>query len=321
MGLFLHLSFILSSSKSKTVKSLKTLLKGDSYKLEEASEQSNSNELCIVESSNRNSTILFPSLFNHWELSQELSYKLKTAVLTLEIHDGNFWFFILYDNGNEILKFNPFPDYYDKNVKKEELSPWLPNVETLCKYFPNTKREEIENYFIHWTSNIIKHYTDSSDVKKAYLTDNYGYGNGLQMFDFIKKIGITYPIADNGNVSGTLFRLYKDIDPYFAALAINFEETRKILRSSKRYNLGFAEIIEKELEYLTGFNYKTYIEYFSNTFYCPNCKERRSVQNPASRLDCEVFSAVVYSSCEKCQNEISQGIQLNDLEKLRTVFE
>ena len=321
MALFLHLSSILLTPKSKTVKTLKTLVQGDSYKLEETSDQSNSDELCIVDNSNRNSTILFPSLFNHWELSQKLSYKLKTAVLTLEIHDGDFWFFILYDNGKEIVKFNPIPEYYDENVKKEGLSSWLPNVETLCKYFPKTKPEEIENYFIHWKSNNIKHWTDTSDLKKAYPTDNYGYGNGLQMFDFIKKIGITYPIGDNGNISGTLFRLYKDIDPYFAALALNFEETRKILRSSKRCNSDSAEITEKELEHLTGFNYKTYIEYFSNTFYCPNCKERHSIQNPAGRLDCEMFLVEVYGSCEKCKNEISQGVQLNDTEKLKTVFE
>jgi len=320
MGLFLHLSTIISTPKSKAIKTLKPLLYQDSYKLEETSDQ-NSHELCVIDSSNRNATILFPSLFNHWELSQALSYKLKTAVLTLEIHDGDFWFFVLYDKGNEVLKFNPAPEYYDENVKKEDLSSWLPNIEILCKYFPKTKPEEIENYFINWKSNNIKHWTDKTDIKKAYPADNYAFGDGLQMFDFLKKIGITYPIDANNNISGNLFRLYQEIDPYFTALASNFEETRKILRSSKRYNPGFTGITETELEHLTGFDYKKYMEYFSNTFYCPHCKERHSVKNPASRLDCEIFLVEVYGSCEKCKNEISQGIQLNDTEKIRTVFE
>lgn len=321
MGLFFHLSSILSTPKSKTIKTLKTLVKVDSYKLEETNDQSNSDELCIVDSSNRNSTILFPSLFNHWGLSQELSYKLKTAVLTLEIHDGDFWFFILYDNGKEIVKFNPIPEYYDENVKKEEMNSWLPNIETICKYFPKTRPEEIENYFIHWKSNNIKHWTDQFETKKAYSTDNYSFGNGLQMFDFIKKIGITSPIDDNNNASGTSFRLYKDIDPFYTALALNYEETRKILRSSKRYNKDFTEISESEFEYISGFNYKSYIEFFSNTFYCVNCKERHIVINPLSRLDCELFSAEVYGQCEKCRKNIHQGIQIVDMEKLKTIFE
>lgn len=321
MGLFLHLSTIISTPKSKTVKTLRPLLIQDSYKLEETSDQNNSDELCVVDSANKNTTILFPSLFNHWELSQSLSYKLKTAVLTLEIHDGDFWFFVLYENGNEILKFNPYPEYYDENVKKEELNSWLPSIETLCKYFPKTKPEEIENYFINWKSNNIKHWTDTSDIKKAYPADNYGYGNGLQMFDFIKKIGITYPIGDNDNISGTAFRLYKDIDPYFATLALNLEETRTILRNSKRYSPDFTEISEKELKYLTGFDYKTYIEYFSNTFYCITCETRRAVLNPKSRLNCEFFLVEVYGTCENCKNEISQGVHVHDTEKLKTVFD
>jgi hypothetical protein len=71
---------------------------------------------------NGNVSVFYPNGFVEWdESSAYISKELKTTVFSFHIHDGDFWMYILYNNGQIIDQFNPIPDYWDENISDEEM--------------------------------------------------------------------------------------------------------------------------------------------------------------------------------------------------------
>jgi hypothetical protein len=59
----------------------------------------------------------------------------------------------------------------------------------------------IRNYFVEWTKEI------EENQQKAYPDDRFPYGADWQMTDFMKRIGLKFPVGDNGSVDGKTFYL------------------------------------------------------------------------------------------------------------------
>jgi hypothetical protein len=56
-------------------------------------------------------TIVYPSSFMDWDaVSAFLSITLRTAVLSMHIHDGDLWMYAIYVDGKDVDRFNPIPE-------------------------------------------------------------------------------------------------------------------------------------------------------------------------------------------------------------------
>jgi hypothetical protein len=74
-------------------------------------------------------------------------------VFSFHIHDGDFWMYILYFDGEVVDRFNPIPDYWNDNVStitEEEIDSWKGHAEVLTDYIPGLGIKQIENYLIRW---------------------------------------------------------------------------------------------------------------------------------------------------------------------------
>ncbi len=61
------------------------------------------------------------------------------------------------------------------------------------------KPEEIEKYLVRWD-------LDAEDSIKAYSNDDFGQED-WQLLDFMRKLGLPYPMDDNGAPKGPTYKI------------------------------------------------------------------------------------------------------------------
>jgi hypothetical protein len=158
--------------------------------------------LIIAESNQHYITVMYPESFTGWDdASQWLSEALQKPVMSLHVHDGDLWMYVLYASGQVVDQFNPLPDYWDEDLSEEELQSWAGNAAVVCKHWPNVREEEIARYLLRWDLDSHEDYG-----AKAYPDDEYGMGEDWQILDFMRRIGLVYPIDGNGGPIGTRYR-------------------------------------------------------------------------------------------------------------------
>ena len=199
MGTFLMMSGIAAADISEVENALReyAVQNGGSLKLLPSDEESGE-ILLIAKSGEGNVTVLYPDSYVGWhEASEYLSRSLEKPVLSLHVHDGDLWMYVLLVDGREVDRFNPIPDYWQEQSEEENLT-WAGSAQTMAKYWPNVQPDQIENYLIRWDP-------EDEEAAKAYPTDEFGAGEDWQITDFMAKVGLLYPIDDNGRSIGSKF--------------------------------------------------------------------------------------------------------------------
>jgi hypothetical protein len=62
------------------------------------------------------------------------------------------------------------------------------------------KRTDIERYLVRWD-------LDPEESKKAYADDEF-VQEDWQLLDFMRKLGLPYPLNDDGTAKGETFKLW-----------------------------------------------------------------------------------------------------------------
>lgn len=124
-----------------------------------------------------------------------LSKTLKAPVFLFHIHDGDFWMYTLFVNGRLLDRFNPMPDYWRDDVSSHERKLWSGNAQKLARQWPDLTSRAIERYLVSWKRAPI-------NPGKAYPDDMYAYNDCSQLIDFMRRLGLRFPIADDGAVVG-----------------------------------------------------------------------------------------------------------------------
>jgi hypothetical protein len=156
--------------------------------------------LVIAQSPEGNVTVLFPDSYAQWhDASVHLSRSLEKPVLSLHVHDGDFWMYVLLVDGKEVDRFNPIPDYWEEQSDAENLT-WTGSARTVSNYWPNVHPDQIQNYLVRWDR-------EDADAPKAYPDDEFGIGEDWQITDFMRSVGLVYPIGDDGVSTGSKFNL------------------------------------------------------------------------------------------------------------------
>ena len=156
-------------------------------------------QLVVAGSSAGNVTVLYPSDFLGWdEASSYLSESLTVPVISMHIHDGDLWMYILFDGGREVGRFNPIPDYWSSEISDEERVHWAGDAVTLARLWPGVSEDLVQEYLVQWDPN--------GPSEKAYPSDQFAANDCWQLVDFMNKLHLTYPVSDSGKPLGPTFR-------------------------------------------------------------------------------------------------------------------
>jgi hypothetical protein len=107
--------------------------------------------------------------------------------------------YVLFVNGRIADQFNPIPGYWDENISDKETESGGVMLQTVVKYVKSVSPADIEKYLVRWDLD--------EELKKAYADDEFAQED-WQLLDFMKKLGLPYPLDDNGNPKSETFKLW-----------------------------------------------------------------------------------------------------------------
>jgi hypothetical protein len=202
MGLFLSLSRVVGGSKEAVIAALRTYAEDYAGSLEEEELTFEDDGCLAVSEGTGGGTVLYPADFFDWnDAAQHLSKRLGKPVFSFHIHDGDLWMYLFYDNGEVVDQFNPLPDYWQE-LEDDERRSWKGNATEVARRVPGLAPEQIAAYLVQWGDEVL----EASGRKKAYATDRFYYGDDWQLLDFMDKLGLDYPLDDQGALHGVTFR-------------------------------------------------------------------------------------------------------------------
>ncbi len=144
-------------------------------------------------------TVMYPGDFFGWdEASEYLSKSLGVPVISLHIHDGDLWMYVLFRDGGEVNQFNPVPDYWSEDLSPEERSSWAGDAGVVAGNWEGVDAASIGRYLVTWD-------LDRDAPGKAYDDDEFPIGDCRQIVDFMGKLGLTYPVDDQGQAKGETY--------------------------------------------------------------------------------------------------------------------
>ena len=106
--------------------------------------------------------------------------------------------FLLFDNDEQVAQFNPLPEYWDDGISDEERASWSGDAESIAFHIPGVAPEAIRPYLRHWD-------LAEEDPGKAFPEDQFHFNDCWQMCDFLKRVGLKYPLNDPGQVLGETY--------------------------------------------------------------------------------------------------------------------
>jgi hypothetical protein len=202
MGLFLALSGVIGAEATDVKNALSDFAQSQNGGLELAEGTTDDPNIGVISRNGPNTTVVYPYEFFEWDdASKFLSEKLRKPVFSLHIHDEDLWMFVLFLNGKEIDWFNPVPEYWEDDLPIEEKKRWKGNTSLIAGLIPSVNIDAIAKYLVEWN-------LDDEDPKKAYSDDEFTNCDCWQMCDFMKKIGLEYPIGNDGSIHGDTFRFW-----------------------------------------------------------------------------------------------------------------
>ena len=113
--------------------------------------------------------------------------------------------FVLFQSGKEIGRFNPVPQYWEE-LTPQEKEKWRGDAALVADLIPAVSADSIARYFIEWD-------LEDDNLAKAYPEDEFSSGDCWQMCDFLRKVGLDYPMGDDGAIHGDTFRLWTKLFP------------------------------------------------------------------------------------------------------------
>lgn len=200
MGLFLAMSGVANAGRAGVEDALRAFAAERSGTLEAVDASADPSDALLIAEMGGHVTVMYPGEFMQWDdASQYLSRALGTSVFSLHIHDEDLWMYILFSKGEQVDQFNPIPDYWSDTVSDAERRAWAGSAAVVAQHWPGIVPEAIRNYLFEWD-------LDVDDSDNAYADDQFPYNDCWQVTDFMNRLGLVYPIGDDGKVNASTYR-------------------------------------------------------------------------------------------------------------------
>lgn len=206
MGLFLSMSGVVGGDEESVVAALRSYAKDNDGAFEEAKLTTEDDGCLVISEGSGGVTALYPGDFFDWDnAAQYLSTRLRKPVFSFHIHDGDLWMYLLYENGEVVDQFNPVPDYWQE-LDDEERRAWQGDASKIARRVPRLAAEQIDKYLVLWGDEVF----EADERTKAYPTDEFYFGDDWQLVDFMRKVGLDFPVDDQGTAHGLTYRFRCD---------------------------------------------------------------------------------------------------------------
>jgi hypothetical protein len=174
-----------------------------------------SSDSLILCESEGNTTVVYPGVFGSFAdneaAASHMSRSLNAPVFFFHVHDGDLWMYILFVVGEAADQFYSMADYFGYS-SDDERKRWSGNAASICRACPRIEEHAIRNYLIQWDlldKATRKAYKDEEcpyeDDAYAHEDDEHPFGDCMQVVDFMRKLGLRYPLDDEGEVLGETY--------------------------------------------------------------------------------------------------------------------
>jgi hypothetical protein len=126
-------------------------------------------------------------------LARHLSIRLPWPCVLLHFSDDVVWSYDLFQGGQVLDSYSSSPNYFAKASDDEALR-LKGRPEVICANWPGVTVENIARYLTN------KELLPSGSQSKAYDTDKSSECDAWQLCDFMRKLGLEYPVDENGDV-------------------------------------------------------------------------------------------------------------------------
>lgn len=199
MGLFLAMSGVANASRAAVEEALRSYAVERNGTLGSLAPSTDLSEALLIAESGSHVTVMYPSDFMKWDdASEHLSRALGTSVFSLHIHDEDLWMYLLFVKGEQVDQFNPIPDYWQRKMPKGDKQIWAGNAAVVAQHWPGLVPESIREYLYVWDR-------DEEDPDLGYDDDQFPYNDCWQVTDFMRRLGLVYPIDDDGNTEASTY--------------------------------------------------------------------------------------------------------------------
>jgi hypothetical protein len=206
MGEFLAISGVTKASRRDVLHSLEEFALSHGGTLAPAPNGQPYDELILAGEDFRPITVMYPGDFFGWDdASEHLSKSLGVPAISLHIHDGDLWMYVLYRDGKAIDQFNPIPDYWSEDLSGEERTSWAGDARAVAENWEGVDIVSIDKYLVTWN-------LDNDNPGKAYEDDEHPTGDCWQVVDFMGKLGLTYPVDNQGRATGETYTFLVNTD-------------------------------------------------------------------------------------------------------------
>ena len=202
MGLFLSMSGVIGGDEPVVEAALREFALGGQGDLRKEQLATEDDGCLVISEGSGGATVLYPHGFLGWdEASEFLSRELGLPVFSFHIHDGDLWMYLLFHNGKVVDQFNPLPDYWQE-LDEGERRQWRGSAQEIAERVPGLAAASIAQYLVQWGPDVL----ERIGRRKAYPDDRFYYGDDWQLVDFMKRLGLSFPIDDRGTPFGATYR-------------------------------------------------------------------------------------------------------------------
>ncbi|MGB7156713.1 MAG: hypothetical protein WBD40_01525 [Tepidisphaeraceae bacterium] len=146
MGLFLAMSGLKGVSRARLEESLAAYARDNGMSFSPTSADPSNVDVLTIRSERLAHTVLYPGHFMEWDaVSAFLSIALRTTVVSMHIHDGDLWMYVLYVDGKVVDRFNPDPEYWGE-LSDEERESWSGNAELFASHWDGLHAADVSRY-------------------------------------------------------------------------------------------------------------------------------------------------------------------------------
>lgn len=199
MGLFLAMSGVIGADKAAVESALRSFVETRKGTLQQETRGTEDPNTLVLLDDRSKCSVLYPCDFNEWDkASSYLSSQLGVPVFSFHIHDEDLWMFVLFDKGEQVSQFNPLPEYWDDSISEEERAIWSGNATLIASIIPGVSPDAISPYLTHWD-------LDDEEPGQAFPDDEFPFHDCWQLCDFMRRIGLSYPLDGTGKVLGETY--------------------------------------------------------------------------------------------------------------------